>query len=257
MIGGNDFNFESVELLQYSLHKIKLKRGGSYMDPLEWIRNKLATINPKNYDDNNFFQYAITVALNHQNIENHPERISWHFLALKSVRTTNGYNRPVMSLSRLFCGITSNQMGDFYSLGCFHSFCTDNSLKKHKRLSSKHDYCHVDMPEEDKNILKYNHRNKSLKAPFTIYADFECLLKKEPSCQNNSEKSCIYRKAKHEPSGYSLSLVCSFDATKNRGYFCRGKDFCKTLKEIGTEIINYEEKQMIPLTGKENKPYER
>ena len=173
MIGGNDFNFKSIELLQYSLHKIKL-----YMDPPEWIRNKLATINLKSYDDNNFFQYAITVALNHQNIENHPGRISWHYLALKNVRSTNGYNRPVISLSRLFCGITSNQMGDFYSLGCFHSFCTDNNLKKHERLSGKHDYCHVDMPEEDKNILKYNHRNKSLKAPFAIYADFECLLKR-------------------------------------------------------------------------------
>ena len=129
MIGGNDFNFESVELLQYSLHKIKLKRGGPYIDSPEWLRNKLATINLKNYDDNNCFQYAITVALNHQNIENHPERISWHYLALKSVRTTNGYNRPGISLSKLFCGITSNHMGDFYCLGCFHSFCTDNSLK--------------------------------------------------------------------------------------------------------------------------------
>ena len=32
-------------------------------------------INPKN-DDNKCFQYSITVALNHQNIENNPERIS-------------------------------------------------------------------------------------------------------------------------------------------------------------------------------------
>ena len=37
--------------------------------------NKRATINPKN-DDDNCFQYAITVALNDQNIENNPERIS-------------------------------------------------------------------------------------------------------------------------------------------------------------------------------------
>ena len=37
--------------------------------------NKIATINPKN-KDNKCFQYSITVALNHQNIENHPERIS-------------------------------------------------------------------------------------------------------------------------------------------------------------------------------------
>ena len=76
MRGGSNFSFESVELLQYSLHKIKLKRGGPYIDSPEWLRNKLATINLKNYDDNNCFQYAITVALNHQNIENHPERIS-------------------------------------------------------------------------------------------------------------------------------------------------------------------------------------
>ena len=70
--GGNDFNFESIELLQCSLHKIKLKRGGSYIDSPEWLRNKLATINSKSYDDNNCFQYAITITLNHQNIENHP-----------------------------------------------------------------------------------------------------------------------------------------------------------------------------------------
>ena len=29
--GASDFNFESVELLKYSPHKIKLKRGGSYI----------------------------------------------------------------------------------------------------------------------------------------------------------------------------------------------------------------------------------
>ena len=53
MRGASDFHFESVELLQYSLHKIKLKRGGSYIESPEWIRNKLATINPQNKDDNN------------------------------------------------------------------------------------------------------------------------------------------------------------------------------------------------------------
>ena len=36
---------------------------------------KKATINPKN-DDDNCFQYATTVTLHHQNIENNPERVS-------------------------------------------------------------------------------------------------------------------------------------------------------------------------------------
>ena len=35
------------------------------------------------------------------------------------------------------------------------------------------------MPIEDNNTLKYNHGEKSLKAPFTIYADLECLLIKQ------------------------------------------------------------------------------
>ena len=41
----------------------------------KWLKNKKATINPKN-NDNNCFQYALTVALNHKQIKNHPERIS-------------------------------------------------------------------------------------------------------------------------------------------------------------------------------------
>ena len=94
------------------------------------------------------------------------------------------------------------------------------------------------MPEEGKNMLKYNPGEKSLKAPFPIYENFEYLLIKVQSCQNNLEKSYTERKAKHEPSGYSLSLICSFDATKNRHYFYRGKDcfknFCKKLKELRT-----------------------
>ena len=33
--------------------------------------------------------------------------------------------------------------------------------------------------------------------------------------------------------------------------------FCKDLKKRATKIINYEEKEMIPLTDKENKSYEK
>ena len=43
--------------------------------------------------------------------------------------------------------------------------------------------------------------------------------------------------------------------------FLQGKrfieKFCKDLKGFGTEIINFEEKEMIPLTSKEIKSYER
>ena len=46
----------------------------------------------------------------------------WHYTPLKSIRTDDGFNRPIGSLSQLFNGITSNNQGDFYCLGCLHSF---------------------------------------------------------------------------------------------------------------------------------------
>ena len=194
------FVFESLEILYYHIHKTNLKRGKSYIKSPDWLLYKRVTINPKN-KDNKCFQYSIAAALNHQEIGNHPERISnikpfidkynwkgidfpagikdwkkfernnktialnilfiphntktinlaykskynrkrenqvvllmitngkqsdeidkWHYIALKSVRTDNGFNRPIRSLSRLFRGITSSNNGDFYCLGCLHSF---------------------------------------------------------------------------------------------------------------------------------------
>ena len=72
---GSNFVFESVDLLSYHIHKTSLKRGKSYMKSPEWVINKRETINPKNRDNKCFHHYII-VALNHQNIENYPERIS-------------------------------------------------------------------------------------------------------------------------------------------------------------------------------------
>ena len=72
---GSNFVFESVDLLYYNLHKITLNNGGSYIDSPDQIKNKKATINPKN-KDNECFKYAITAALNHKKIRNNPEKIS-------------------------------------------------------------------------------------------------------------------------------------------------------------------------------------
>ena len=65
----------------------------------------------------------------------------------------------------------------------------------------------------------------------------------------------------HEPCGYTLRFISSFDSKENKHNFYRGKDcmkrFCSDLKEFGTKIINYEEKDIIPLTDNENRSYEK
>ena len=133
----------------------------------------------------------------------------WHYIALKSGRTDNGFNRPIRSLSRLFRGITSNNNGYFY------------------------------------------HGEKALKLPYTFYADFECLPIKQQSCQNNPEESYTERKAIHKPCGYSSDLVSSFDSKQDKHSVYRRKDCtkknCKDFKRHVVKIINFKEKDMIPL----------
>ena len=267
----SSFTFERIDLLEYHLHKISLNRGSSYIESLEWLKNKGVTINPKNTNDNNCFQYAITAALNYQNIHHHPESISklkpfinnynwkdiefpshlkdWRkfecnnkIIALnilyvpynaKQVRqastsehdnvdyneyddteqirpayiskhnnerdthvnllmiadeTNNWHYLAVKRISGLLRGITSRHNGDFYCLNCFHSYTTENRLRKHKRICENHDFCYLKMPDEDNKILKYIPGEKSLKVTFIIYADLECLLKKINTCSNNPDK---------------------------------------------------------------------
>ena len=74
-MGGSEFVYDSVDALYYNLNKVSLSRGRSYIDSPKWLKNKKATINPKNNDDK-CFQYALTVALNYEQINKNPQRIS-------------------------------------------------------------------------------------------------------------------------------------------------------------------------------------
>ena len=71
---GPDFEFDGVNFLYYDFNKTSIDRGGSYIDSPKWLKDKKSAINSKNNDDK-CFQYAVTLALNLDNIDNHPERV--------------------------------------------------------------------------------------------------------------------------------------------------------------------------------------
>ena len=50
----SDFIFDSVQLIYYKCHKVNFTCGSSYIDSPNWIKNKKATLNPKNEDDKCF-----------------------------------------------------------------------------------------------------------------------------------------------------------------------------------------------------------
>ena len=137
---------------------------------------------------------------------------------------------------------------------------TENKLQEHEEICNNHNSCHIELPKWVEKVLKYNPGEKSLKAPFAVYLDLECLLKKEQHQQNtNLEESYTKKKANHEPSGWAMFTRCSFNEKEHKLNYYRGKDciekLCKKLKECAMKIINYEKKEMIPVTKEENKSY--
>ena len=73
---GCNFYFDSVDLLYYQLQKTSLSRkGSSYIDSPERLKNKKATINHKSGDDK-CFQNSVAAALNLEQIKGHPEKMS-------------------------------------------------------------------------------------------------------------------------------------------------------------------------------------
>ena len=102
-------------------------------------------------------------------------------------------------------------------------------------MCKNHEYCYIDVPKKDNKTLTYNAGGNSMKVAFIIYPKKESLLEKIDTCHSNPESS------------YSLFTHCTFDTTKNKLDYYRGKDcmksFCKDLKKPAAEIINNEEKR--------------
>ena len=85
------------------------------MDFSDWIKNKKSTIKPINKKDNKFFQFAVTVALNHEEIKEDPQRVTivkpfinkynWketNFLSEKNDWTKFEENNVVIALNVLY-----------------------------------------------------------------------------------------------------------------------------------------------------------
>ena len=107
---GSEFVYDSVDALYYNLNKVSFSRGGSYIDSPKRLKNKKATINPKN-NDGKCFQYALTVALNYKQIKDLPERISnikpfidqYNWKKIHIVKIGKNLNQIINQLLLIFC----------------------------------------------------------------------------------------------------------------------------------------------------------
>ena len=100
-IKGSDFVFESVDLIDYKLHRVRFNRCGSCMKSSKWLENKKAVINLKNENDDECLRWSIICALNYNDImkkefENIFERIK-HIKIFHYIRGTGKFLNKIMN----------------------------------------------------------------------------------------------------------------------------------------------------------------
>ena len=72
---GSDFIFNGVNYLFYDFNRVSISKGGSYIESPKWLKDKKCIENQKN-NDNKYFQYGTTLALNFNKIDRNLQRIS-------------------------------------------------------------------------------------------------------------------------------------------------------------------------------------
>ena len=141
-------------------------------------------------------------------------------------------------------------------MNCIHSFEAENKLKSHKNK----DLCGIVMLSEKYNISEFNQFMKTNKMLYITYADIESLKEKIDGWVNNQERSSTTKIGEHIPCGYSMSTIWAFDSIENKSTLYRGEDcmkkFCTSLREHDANVINFEKKEMLPLTKEELKSHQ-
>ena len=219
----SEFVFDYVHLLHYKRHKINRNRGGSYIDPPDWIKNKKAIINPFNTKDK-CFQYAVTVTLNYEEIKKDPQRIK------KIKPFISKYNQERI---------------DFIS--------QKDDWKKFER-NNVTIALNVLYATKEKIYPAYVSKNKTNREKQVICNDFK-RPKMTLSC---SKTTSIIKRNNFETSWYFFCLKClhSFATTKKielHKKVCENKDFCNVIiPSADTNILQFNQYQKSDKTASNN-----
>ena len=114
----------------------------------------------------------------------------------------------IKNFSRLMSHRSRYEHQHFYCFNCLHAFTRQNLLDSHTEMCYNQKPQKVEFPKKVTSI-KFNNDQKQLKAPFVIYADFECYTEKVATCPNNPAFTNTTPYQRHTPSGFSYMVVSS------------------------------------------------
>ena len=153
----------------------------------------------------------------------------------------NSHYCLVKRLSALLYDQNRHNESKHFCERCLHGYKRRELLERHKPeckglLKSP---TRTEMPKEGENKMAFQNFYKQMKAPYVVYADFECIVKKIHTCEPDNKKSFTVKTEKQEPCGFSYVVVRS-DGQTQGPYTYRGEDavyvFLRYLQEHEKEM---------------------
>ena len=121
---------------------------------------------------------------------------------------------------------TKNKNKKWFCKSCLQCFSSKNVLIKHKEdFLSINEVQSVDVEE---GIIKFENYSKELRAPFKIYADFEC----NSEDAEIYEGSCTKKNHDHITCSYTFKVVCIDNRFSKPAVIYRGKNAYEFIKAI-------------------------
>ena len=128
-------------------------------------------------------------------------------------------------LSALLYDETRHNESKHFCERCLHGYKRRDLLERHKPeckglLKSP---TRTEMPKAGENKMAFQNFYKQMKAPYAVYADFECIVRKIHTCELDNKESFTVKTEKHEPCAFSYVVVKS-DGQTQGPYTYRGED---------------------------------
>ena len=175
----------------------------------------------------------------------------------------NTHYSLVKRLSALLFDQSKNCNSKHFCERCLHGYSRRDFLERHKPeckglLKSP---TRTNMPKQGENKMYFTNYHKQMKAPYVVYVDFECLVRKIATCEPDNKQSFTIKTEKHEPCGFSYLVVRS-DGQTFGPYTYRGEDavfvFLRWLQNHEMEMRkDMENKRPLVMTNQDWQKYKR
>ncbi|GBO02349.1 hypothetical protein AVEN_108875-1 [Araneus ventricosus] len=201
-----------------------------------------------------------------ENIYIYPLRITENkvdkHVNLLYIKNKDGNNHYcwVKDMSKLISSQLSDHNGKIYPCDrCLVFYHSEKDLQAHEKDCKKNKAVKIAMPKNE--TIKFKNYHKSLRTPFVMYADFECLTTKTDTCQPDENGSYMQKYQKHETMSSALYIKYKHDDYKppityrgpnaTKVFYAKMKSEALKIKKI------YDKKHPIKMTAEDEKHFQR